>query len=574
MKKVIFVVFILGGMAGAVAYKAVEYRRFAVPHPVATLADGARYEGDMVDGVIEGEGRMLWSNGDRYEGSFKNGLFHGHGRMETPYGWSYEGEFTEGDITGHGTLIYSDDQHYTGQLRYARPEGKGVMHSHGDQYDGEFKDGKYHGSGMLTTRDGETYTGEFRDGVFHGQGEYVTSDGRVYRGEFVSGEFTGQGSYRDEEGQEYEGTFENWTYHGQGSLKDASGDRYSGTFEHGMLNGPGEYIAADGTRYQGEFKYGMYHGRGELKTAAGDVYQGKFRRGQYHGSGTLSYAKPLDGISSIQGTWKNGMLVDAEDKNLLVTPEVINEIALYNQNQLLEAAWHRLEDNDPDNIDMYFLVIAGDGKEGVFRREALYVKDYFDHTFGTTGKSMALINSKQTVKEIPLATPTSIRKSLAQIAGRMDPDNDILFIYMTSHGSSDFEFVLGQAGMSLPDLPARELADALAELPVKWKVIVISACYSGGFIPELRDKYSLIITAAAPDQPSFGCEDRNEFTYFGEAYFKDALPVSGDFVEAFEKAVAIVIEREKAEDYEHSNPRIHKPRPILQHLDRWRAGLD
>jgi hypothetical protein len=104
-------------------------------------------------------------------------------------------------------------------------------------------------------------------------------------------------------------------------------------------------------------------------------------------------------------------------------------------------------------------------------------------------------------------------------------------------------------------------------------VIVISACYSGGFIPELEDDHTLIITATSAERQSFGCEDRNEFTYFGEAYFRDTLPGSGNFVEAFEKAVEIVTAREKAEKFEHSNPQIHKPGPVLQHLERWRAGL-
>ena len=155
----------------------------------------------------------------------------------------------------------------------------------------------------------------------------------------------------------------------------------------------------------------------------------------------------------------------------------------------------------------------------------------------------------------------------------MDVENDILFIYMTSHGSSDFEFVIKQTGMDLPYLSAKTLAAALKDSPVKWKVIVIAACFSGGFIPELEDDYTLIITAASADRQSFGCEDRQEFTYFGEAYFKDTLPGSGNFVEAFDQAVEIVMERENAEKFEHSNPQIHKPAPILQHLDLWRAGL-
>ncbi len=550
MKKTLLIFFLLGSIIGVVAYKAIEYLNFEIPTPVATLPDGAIYDGDMVDGIIEGKGRMLWPNGHRYEGPFKNGLFHGHGRYETPYVWSYEGEFSAGNITGTGTMIYSEDQQYTGELKYGRAQGKGIQHAWGNVYEGEFKDDKFNGIGMLTNKNGDVYTGEFEDNLFHGQGTYITSDNRIYTGEFVKGAFTGQGSYTNNAGETYEGSFENWAYHGKGNFKDEKGDRYTGTFVQGRLTGKGEHIASNGAHYTGEFKHG-----------------------QYHGKGTLTYARPLDGISVIHGTWKNGKLIDAEEKSLVIKPEINNEITLYNQNELLAASWQQLRENDPDNIDLYFLGIAGDGTQGVFRREALFVKDYFDRVFGTAGKSMTLINSTQTIKEIPLATTTSIKHTLEEIVKRMDRENDILFIYMTSHGSDDFEFVIKQAGMDLPYLPAKTLAEALKDIPIKWKVIVISACFSGGFIPELKDDHTLIITAAAADRQSFGCEDRNEFTYFGEAYFKDALFESENFVEAFNRAVEIVTEREKAGNYEHSYPRIHKPAPILQHLEQWRSGL-
>ena len=187
----------------------------------------------------------------------------------------------------------------------------------------------------------------------------------------------------------------------------------------------------------------------------------------------------------------------------------------------------------------------------------------------TQNKSVALINSKSTYREYPLATTTSIKKTLAQISERMDPDNDILFIYMTSHGSSKFEFSLKQSGLRLPDLSADTLANMLNELPIRWKVIVVSACYSGGFIPPLKSDGTLIITAAAAGKTSFGCSDEAEFTYFGEAYFKDAFSQSNDFVVAFNNALEIVKEKEKAEGYEHSRPQIHKPQSIQDQLSRW-----
>lgn len=565
--------FLIGCVAGAALLKVKERLSFELPAPVAVLPDGAQYDGDMVNGIIEGKGRMLWPNGDRYTGAFKNGQFQGHGRLEFAGGAVYAGEFTNGAITGSGTLHYANGDRYTGKLNYGRAHGRGVLETRGGLYEGEFRNDRYHGMGKLADKGGNIYTGAFEDGHFHGRGVYATTDGRTYNGEFVGGNFTGAGIYTDRKGTHYEGGFANWVFHGKGRLRDEAGDQYIGYFDHGSLKGKGEYIGKDGSRYQGDFEYGRFHGRGKLQTVAGDIYEGEFQYGEYDGEGTLTYARPLDNVTTIKGVWRHGELIEAADSGWIVNSETLAELALYNQNELLDKAWQGLRDHDPGAIDMYFLGIAGDGEQAVFRREVLYVQEYFDRTFGTAGRSVALVNDRKTVQDLPLATTTSIRRTLEEIARRMDPDNDILFIYMSSHGSQEFEFTLDQAGVDLPELPASTLAGILAGLPVRWKVIMISACYAGGFIPALQDDHTLIMTAASAEQTSFGCSDRAEFTYFGEAYFKDALPVSKDFIEAFDRAREIVRKREQAEHEKNSDPQIYKPAAILQHLQFWRADL-
>ena len=184
---------------------------------------------------------------------------------------------------------------------------------------------------------------------------------------------------------------------------------------------------------------------------------------------------------------------------------------------------------------------------------------------------MALINARKTIEQIPLATNTSIKSTLQEIAQRMDIENDILFIYLSSHGSNDFEFSLKQPGMTLPNLQAQSLAEMLAETLIRWKVVVVSACYSGGFIPPLQNDNTLIITASSAAQKSFGCSDKAEFTFFGEAYFKDALSQTSNFIDAFEIAQVIVQKRETEKDYDQSEPQIHKPEAIQQQLLRWAA---
>jgi hypothetical protein len=172
-----------------------------------------------------------------------------------------------------------------------------------------------------------------------------------------------------------------------------------------------------------------------------------------------------------------------------------------------------------------------------------------------------------------MATQLSIAETIKTIAERMNRDEDILFLFLTSHGSREHELALRQNHMTLRDLPARELGHLLKESGIRWKVIVVSACYSGGFIDPLRDDWTLVITASRHDRSSFGCADQNEFTYFGRAFFKESLPASRSFQDAFAKADALVSQWEKKDQpkEERSLPQIYSTAAINAHLQRWWA---
>ena len=239
---------------------------------------------------------------------------------------------------------------------------------------------------------------------------------------------------------------------------------------------------------------------------------------------------------------------------------------------------------EPGRINLFLLAVGGDGSQEVFRREVEFVRRQFAERFGTGKRTIALVNSRSSVQTLPMATVTSIREALAALATRMDRSQDILFVFLTSHGSRQHDLVLNQNGMDLPDLSAAELGRLLRESGIRWKVVVISACYSGGFLQPLKDDGTLVITAARHDRASFGCADENDFTYFGRAYFEKALPQASSFQDAFRKAEALVHEMEvrdlkapaassaaSASDERHSLPQMHSARPIEQQLQRWWA---
>ncbi len=170
----------------------------------------------------------------------------------------------------------------------------------------------------------------------------------------------------------------------------------------------------------------------------------------------------------------------------------------------------------------------------MFLREADYAGDLLGQRFAARGV-IRLVNHRDHFGDRPLATRESLSRAVRTLAERSGPE-DLVFIYLTSHGSSDHQLALDMPGLNLGDLPAAELAELLAPLRQRDKVLVVSACYSGGFIPPLKDERTLILTAARADRVSFGCSDDADFTYFGRALLANALNRTDDLSKAFELA--------------------------------------
>ncbi len=234
---------------------------------------------------------------------------------------------------------------------------------------------------------------------------------------------------------------------------------------------------------------------------------------------------------------------------------VISDEVIYQQPKLLAERLATLRPGTDDSDDLYFLGIAGYGSERVFVREVRSVGRIM-RRFAEPAHSLLLINSFETLQSEPIASLTSIREALTRIGEVMDRDNDVLFVYLTSHGSENHRFSLQLPPLRIADLEPTTLRQALDDAGIAWRVVVISACYSGGFIDALADERTLVITAAASDRTSFGCSDENDYTYFGRAYFEEALSRTDSFIEAFELAKASVTERETREGFTPSNPQI------------------
>lgn len=231
------------------------------------------------------------------------------------------------------------------------------------------------------------------------------------------------------------------------------------------------------------------------------------------------------------------------------------EKVYYKQFRLIGQATRALADQRPGIPDLYFVGFAGDASQDVFLREMNSVRDLFDSRFDTRGRSLALINNAATVDTVPLANSHNLLAALDQVAARMDREEDVLFLFLTTHGKPGI-LAVNFDPLQLNNLTAPDLRSLLDRAEIKWRVIVVSACYSGSFIDVLKTENTLIVTAARKDRVSFGCSHENDFTYFGRAYFDQALRKTYSFIDAFGDARKIVNTWEVDEELKPSLPQI------------------
>ena len=175
---------------------------------------------------------------------------------------------------------------------------------------------------------------------------------------------------------------------------------------------------------------------------------------------------------------------------------------------------------------------------------------------------------------MPLASIGNLSRALAGVGAKMNRQEDVLFLFLTSHGSEGGWLSTRFDPFRPRAFVARQLDAALDDAGIKWRVIVISACFSGGFIDPLADDSSLIITAASAERASFGCGHDGPFTYFGDAYFGRALPASRSFIGAFDAAKAQVASWEAAQGFRPSLPQIHVGAAIAAKLDEIEAAAN
>lgn len=262
------------------------------------------------------------------------------------------------------------------------------------------------------------------------------------------------------------------------------------------------------------------------------------------------------------------------DSDLNKYASVNQENTYYKQFGFLENLKINTLAERPGISDIYFVGFGSYSEQDVFMKEVQYAKKLFDERFDTKGRSVALINNLKTFDKYPLASKNNLDIVLEHIGKLVNANEDVLFLYLTSHGSREHELSIDFMPLQLNSIDPQSLKKSLDNSGIKYRVLLISACYSGGFVGPLKDEYTLIMTASAADRTSFGCGNNSEFTYFGKAVFEEQLNTNYDFVDAFNKSIESIKNRELKRKFEQSRPQLFVGKMIRKKLDHLRNELE
>lgn len=224
------------------------------------------------------------------------------------------------------------------------------------------------------------------------------------------------------------------------------------------------------------------------------------------------------------------------------------------------AAAFRLAPQRPGTVDAYILSFGLWGAQSVFESEAKGASRILETQLGSAGRSVVGFNTKRRFG----ATPETMLEAVRTVGRTLDPDEDVFVLVLTSHGGPDGIGMV--AGRDRRLLRPRDVGFLLQESRARYRVVIVSACYSGIFAKALADARTLVITAAAEDRPSFGCRDGATWTYFGDAFFNRALRADRRLDTAFARARDFVTARERSEKFETSNPQIAGGAEVLERL--------
>lgn len=257
---------------------------------------------------------------------------------------------------------------------------------------------------------------------------------------------------------------------------------------------------------------------------------------------------------------------EVADKPLELTQTILEQ-----QPTLLAAELQALQAGRPGLVDVYTITYSPYADEDVFRRESAMVVDVMEKRFDAAGRTLQLVNSRNTVTQFAWATPLNLQRAIERVATLMNRDEDVLLIHLTSHGARNGVLATQLWPLTLDSLKPAELRGWLDAANIRYRIVSVSACYSGSWIPPLAEPGTLVMTAADADHTSYGCGKGSDLTFFGRAMFDEELRHTWSFEQAHAAARTLIEKREQEakKNDGFSNPQIEvgaEIKPVLSRL--------
>lgn len=242
------------------------------------------------------------------------------------------------------------------------------------------------------------------------------------------------------------------------------------------------------------------------------------------------------------------------------------------EHRRLSAALARLQPQRRGQVDAYIVSVALDS-DPVFGREAREAARVLARRYRADGRAITLAGSDgRAPGDLPMGSPISLAAALARVAELMDAREDVLVLYLTTHGAPG-GVVYNDGDQGYGAIAPARLARILRELGIENRLLFISACYSGQFVPVMMTDRTAIVTASAADRTSFGCRADNDWTFFGDALVNRALRKPQPLARAVEEARGLVARWERRGGLDGSDPQVSVGRAAARWLGRLERDL-
>lgn len=240
------------------------------------------------------------------------------------------------------------------------------------------------------------------------------------------------------------------------------------------------------------------------------------------------------------------------------------------QHKRLSSALNALQPQRPGIVDAYVVTVGLDS-DPVFGREAGEAAKVLSRRYGATGRTIFLTaGADDKPAGTPQGSPPNLAVALAAVAAKMNVKEDVLILFATTHGDPESGLAYRDGDNGIGMIAPKRLASLLDGLGFERRMILLSACFAGVFIPELNSENSVIVTAASSERTSFGCAPGNDWTFFGDALVNNALRKNQPFEKATDEALGLIIWWETQRQLVPSQPQLF----IGDKAKAWLAPLE